>query len=60
MKKELKKIAHKLVQLEKKASNDNRNQNDILDEMMSLTQGLSLQDMIQIDCYIQEKNLLTN
>ena len=57
MKDELKKIAHKLVELEKEAENNPKN--DIFGKMMALTKNLSLTDMLEIDSYIQENNLLT-
>lgn len=57
MKDELKKIAHKLVELEKEA--ENNPENYVFGKMMALTKNLSLTDMLEIDSYIQEKNLLT-
>lgn len=57
MKKELKKIAHKIVALEKEAQGQANRQYFI--EMQKLTERLSIRDMIEIDDYIQSKNLLT-
>ena len=57
MKDELKKIAHKLVELEKEAESNPKAYN--FNKVFELTKRLSLTDMLEIDAYIQEKNLLT-
>lgn len=58
MKKELKKIAKQLVELEKQSQ---ENPTDYtLGKMMAITKNLSLKDMIEIDAYIQENHLLTD
>ena len=57
MKDELKKIAHKLVELEKEAESNPETYN--FDKVFELTKRLSLTDMLEIDAYIQENNLLT-
>ena len=57
MKDELKKIAYKLVELEKEAESNPEAYN--FDKVLELTKHLSLADMLDIDDYIQEKNLLT-
>ena len=56
MKKELKKIANKLMKLELQCQNCNKNeQNIILEQMAEMSEGLSLLDMLEIDQYIQSK-----
>lgn len=57
MKKQLKEIAHKIVELEKQAQTT-PNFNYAL-EMEKLIKGLSLKDLLEVDNYIQENNLLT-
>ena len=57
MKKQLKKIAHKIVELEKQAQTT-PNFNYAL-EMEKLIKELSLKDLLEVDNYIQENNLLT-
>lgn len=57
MKDELKKIAYKLVELEKEVESNPEAYN--FDKVFELTKRLSLTDMLEIDAYIQEKNLLT-
>lgn len=59
MKKRLKNIAIQLAALEKEAQTQATLSQEIMGKMMALTKGLSIHDMIEIDLYIQEKNLLT-
>ena len=58
MKKEnLKRIAHKIVELEKRAQNEpNFN---YAAEMEKLIWGLKIDDLLEIDYYIQSEKLLT-
>ena len=57
MKKELKEIAHKIVELEKQAQTEpNFN---YAKEMEKLIEGLKLKELLAIDSYIQSENLLT-
>lgn len=57
MKKELKEIAHKIVELEKQAREEPGF--NYAKEMNDCITGLSLKDILAIDDYIQSKNLLT-
>lgn len=57
MKKELKKIAHQLVEFEKEAEGNSKTYN--FNKVLELTKNLSLTDMLEIDAYIQENHLLT-
>lgn len=57
MKKQLKEIAHKIINLEKQAQNDPNF--DYFTEMEKLIRGLTLKDLLAIDDYIQSSNLLT-
>lgn len=59
MKKNLIKIAHKIVELEKEVQNTGTPGKSYFVEMEKLMFGLSIKDMIEIDNYIQENNLLT-
>lgn len=59
MKKQLKKIAHKIVALEKEIQNEEKSKKESFEEMEKLMFGLSIKDMVEIDIYIQENNLLT-
>ena len=59
MKDNLKKIAHKIVALEKEIQNEGKSGKRYFEEMEKLIFGLSIKDMIEIDNYIQENNLLT-
>ena len=59
MKDNLKKIAHKIVALEKQIQNEGKPGKRYFEEMEKLMFGLSIKDMIEIDNYIQENNLLT-
>lgn len=59
MKDNLKKIAHKIVTLEKEIQNEGEPDKKYFEEMEKLMFGLSIKDMIEIDNYIQENNLLT-
>lgn len=58
MKDELIKIANKLVEYEKDAENHPGTYN--FDKVLKLTKNLSLEDMLEIDAYIQENHLLTS
>lgn len=55
----LKKIAYKIVALEKEIQNEGKPGKRYFEEMEKLMFGLSIKDMIEIDNYIQENNLLT-
>lgn len=58
MKDELIKIANKLVEYEKNAENHPGTYN--FNKVLKLTKNLSLEDMLEIDAYIQENHLLTS
>ena len=58
MKDELIKIANKLVEYEKNAENNPGTYN--FNKVLELTKNLSLEDMLEIDAYIQENHLLTS
>ena len=55
MKNKLKKIANKIITLEDKAMNEH--DMTVLADMEDLIKGLSLEDLLEIDSYIQEKLL---
>lgn len=57
MKERLKKIAHQLVELEKKAQNDESFNYEFA--MTKLISNISLADLLEIDEYIQKEKLLT-
>lgn len=57
MKERLKKIAHQLVELEKKAQNDKNFNYEFA--MTKLISNISLADLLEIDEYIQKEKLLT-
>lgn len=57
MKERLKKIAHQLVELEKKAQNDKNFNYEFA--MTKLISNVSLADLLEIDEYIQKEKLLT-
>lgn len=57
MKKELIDIANQIIELEKQAQ-DNSVQ-CIMEQMSHLIENLSFEDMVEIDDYIQENQLLT-
>ena len=57
MNERLKKIAHKIIDLEKEIQG--QPSKSYFDEMEKLMFGLSIKDMIEIDNYIQKNNLLT-
>lgn len=57
MKDNLKKIAHRIVELEKEIEGQPTKR--YWDEMAKLMLDISIKDMIAIDNYIQEKKLLT-
>lgn len=59
--KKIKKIAQQIVQLElecKKYKDDIPKQKEILNQMEKLTESLSLEELLSIDIYIVENNLL--
>jgi len=59
--KKIKKIAQQIVQLElecKKYKDNIPKQKEILNQMEKLTEGLSLEELLSIDIYIVENNLL--
>lgn len=55
--KNIKELAEKIVELEKKCQLENNISN--MKELEQLIQKLSLEEMLKIDTYIKEKNLLT-
>ena len=57
MKDNLKKIAHRMVELEKEIKGQPTEK--YWDEMAKLMLDISIKDMIEIDNYIQEKKILT-
>ena len=57
MKKRLQKIAHQLVELEKKAQNYESFNYEFA--MTKLISNISLADLLEIDEYIQKEKLLT-
>ena len=57
-KKNIKKLAHQIVRLEKECQSGN-NISENMNKIEQLIQGLSLEDMLAIDDYILEKKLLT-
>ena len=57
MKERLKKIAHQLVELEKKAQNNENFNYEFA--MTKLISNVSLADLLEIDEYIQKEKLLT-
>jgi hypothetical protein len=60
-KKQIKKIAEQIVQLEKNLQDKNNSVTlgEIEKEMTSLVMDLSMEDLLEIDEYIMSKNLLT-
>lgn len=57
--KDIQKIANKIIELEKKANLNTINQDYIFQEMEKLLSDYDLSDLLEIDEYIQENNLLT-
>ena len=57
--KNLKKIATRIAELEKSCQHNMEKIPECMTEMNELILGLSLEDMLFIDEYILEKNLLT-
>lgn len=57
--KDIQKIANKIIELEKKANLNTINQDYIFQEMEELLSDYDLADLLEIDEYIQENNLLT-
>lgn len=60
MKRELKKIAKKIAELERKVQNGSIDSKIGMIEIDKLVEDLLPQDLLEIDNYIQEKKLLTN
>lgn len=58
MKERLKKIAHQLVELEK-ALDEGQTQKDTELKMLKLIGSLKLNELMEIDEYIQQEKLLT-
>lgn len=59
--KKIKKIAQQIVELELKCKEYKNNipkQKEILNQMEKLTEGLSLEELLSIDIYIVENDLL--
>ena len=57
-KKNIKKLAQEIAQLEKECQSGH-NFSETMNKIEQIVQGLSLEDMLEIDNYILEKNLLT-
>lgn len=60
MKRELKKIAKKIAELERKVQNGSVDSKTGMIEIDKLVEDLLPDDLLEIDNYIQEKKLLTN
>jgi len=60
MKRELKKIAKKIAELERKVQNGSLDSKIGMIEIDKLVEDLLPEDLLEIDNYIQEKKLLTN
>lgn len=58
IKKTYKKIAQQIVELEKKCKDDAENQNKYMAQMQQLIEGLSLEELLQLDEYIVSRKLL--
>lgn len=56
--KEIKRLAKKIIKLEKECQSKNDFSNAAA-EMQQIAQGLSIEDLIDLDIYIQETKLLT-
>ena len=57
-KKNIKKLAQEIARLEKECQS-RHNFSETMNKIEQIVQGLSLEDMLEIDNYILEKNLLT-
>lgn len=57
-KKRIKRLAEKIVQLEKQA-HEGKNEQEVMSEIQNITDSLSIEDMLEIDEYIFTKKLLT-
>lgn len=57
--KEIKQIAQKIIDLEHKCQEDIENRQTYLNQMIKITEDLSLEELLEIDEYIMENNLLT-
>ena len=57
-KKRIKRLAEKIVQLEKQAR-DGKNEQEVMSKIQNITDSLSIEDMLEIDEYIFTKKLLT-
>lgn len=60
MKRELKKIAKKIAELERKVQNGSIDSKTGMVKIDKLVEDLLPEDLLEIDNYIQEKKLLTN
>ena len=57
-KKRIKRLAEKIVQLEKQAR-EGKNEQEVISKIQNITDSLSIEDMLEIDEYIFTKKLLT-
>ena len=57
-KKRIKRLAEKIVQLEKQAR-EGKNEQEVMSKIQNITDSLSIEDMLEIDEYILTKKLLT-
>lgn len=57
-KKRIKRLAEKIVQLEKQA-HEGKNEQEVMSKIQNITDSLSIEDMLEIDEYIFTKKLLT-
>ena len=57
-KKRIKRLAEKIVQLEKQAR-EGKNEQEVMSKIQNITDSLSIEDMLEIDEYIFTKKLLT-
>ena len=57
-KKRIKRLAEKIVQLEKQAR-EGKNEQEVMSKIQNITDSLLIEDMLEIDEYIFTKKLLT-
>jgi len=57
-KKKIKRVAQKIVDLEKLCLTDKNNLNKYLERMQQLTESLSFEELLAVDEYILSNNLL--
>lgn len=57
-KKRIKRLAEKIVQLEKQ-TREGKNEQEVMSKIQNITDSLSIEDMLEIDEYIFTKKLLT-